>query len=184
LLPGPPEIGPPVSWFHGVWVSAPEEEPVDWFDELDALRRSIRCVRRFRDGSLRAYSYTTLHWRDHMPEGSLPSLEEINSNPEFRAKEITKDEFDLVWEEANKQLKGFVSDSQDHHHKDEVTRWMVVHEDTHGNRGLTMSGLTESEADALLARFALNKPHKQEYYKFSYTASTRKEVILRERVLE
>jgi hypothetical protein len=119
-----------------------------------------------------------------MPEGALPSLEEINSNPAFRAKEITKDEFDVVWEEANTQLKGFVSDPQGHHHIDEVTRWMVVHEDTHGNRGLTMSGLTESEADALLARFALNKPHKQEYYKFSYTASTRREVILRERVLE
>ena len=61
---------------------------------------------------------------------------------------------------------------------------MVVHEDTHGNRGLTMSGLTESEADALLARFALNKPHKQECYKFLYTASTRREVILRAKVLE
>ena len=32
---------------------------------------------------------------------------------------------------------------------------MVVYEDTHGNRGLTKSGLTESEADAILARFAL-----------------------------
>jgi len=36
---------------------------------------------------------------------------------------------------------------------------MVVHEDTHGNRVLTKSGLTELEADAILARFALNKPH-------------------------
>ena len=45
----------------------------------------------------------------------------------------------------------------------EVTWWMVVHEDTHGNRGLTKCGLTEAEADAILARFALNNPHKQEY---------------------
>jgi len=175
LLPGPPELGPPVSWVHGVWVSAPEDEPVDWFDELDALRWSIRCVRRFRDGSLRACSYATSDWRDQMPEAPIPSLEEINGNPEFRAKEITKEEFEILWEEAN---------PQGHHHVDEVTWWMVVHEDTHGNRGLTKSGLTESEADAILARFALNKPHKQEYYKFSYTPSTRKQVILRERVLE
>jgi len=175
LLPGPPELGPPVSWVHGVWVSAPEDEPVDWFDELDALRWSIRCVRRFRDGSVRACSYATSDWRDQMPEAPIPSLEEINGNPEFRAKEITKEEFEILWEEAN---------PQGHHHVDEVTWWMVVHEDTHGNRGLTKSGLTESEADAILARFALNKPHKQEYYKFSYTPSTRKQVILRERVLE
>ena len=39
---------------------------------------------------------------------------------------------------------------------------MVVHEDTHGNRGLTKCGLTEAEGDAILARFALNDPHKQE----------------------
>ena len=175
MLPGPPELGPPVSWVHGVWVSAPEDEPVDWFDELDALRWSIRCVRRFRDGSVRACSYATSDWRDQMPEAPIPSLEEINGNPEFRAKEITKEEFEILWEEAN---------PQGHHHVDEVTWWMVVHEDTHGNRGLTKSGLTESEADAILARFALNKPHKQEYYKFSYTPSTRKQVILRERVLE
>jgi hypothetical protein len=61
---------------------------------------------------------------------------------------------------------------------------MVVHEDTHGNRGLTKSGLTEAEADEILRRFAMNRPQKQEYYKFSYTPSTRKEVILRERVRE
>jgi hypothetical protein len=66
----------------------------------------------------------------------------------------------------------------------EVTRWMIVHEDTHGNRVLTKSGLTEIEADEILRRFAMNRPHKQEYYKFSYTASTRREVILRERVCE
>ena len=40
----------------------------------------------------------------------------------------------------------------------EVTWWMVVHEGTHGNRGQTKCGLTEVEADAILARFALNNP--------------------------
>jgi hypothetical protein len=121
---------------------------------------------------MRACSYASSNWRDEMPEAPVPPLEEINSNPEFRAKEITKEEFEILWAEANTP--------QGHG----VTLWMVVHEDTHGNRGLTKSGLTESEADAILARFALNKPHKQAYYKFSYTPSTRKRVILRERILE
>jgi len=119
-----------------------------------------------------------------MPEAPIPPLKEINSNPEFRAKEITKEEFEILWEAANTLRKALVSDPQGHHHTDEVTLWMVVHEDTHGSRGLTKCGLTEAQADAILARFALNKPHKQEYYKFSYTPSTRRQVILRERVLE
>src|SRR5882724_2497942 len=57
ILPGAPELGPPACYFHGVWVGAPEDEAVEWYDELDALRWSIRCVRKFRDGSLKAYSY-------------------------------------------------------------------------------------------------------------------------------
>jgi hypothetical protein len=69
-------------------------------------------------------------------------------------------------------------------HMDQVTRWMVVHKDTHGNRGLTKSGLTEGESGEFLRRFAMNKPHNQEYYKVSYTPSTRKEVIVREGVRE
>lgn len=44
LLPEAPELGPPASYFHGIWVDAPEEEAVEWYDELDALRWSIRCV--------------------------------------------------------------------------------------------------------------------------------------------
>ena len=33
------------------------------FDELDAERWPIRCVRRFRDGALKAYSYASPDWR-------------------------------------------------------------------------------------------------------------------------
>jgi len=66
----------------------------------------------------------------------------------------------------------------------EVVRWMVVHEDTHGNRDLIKSNLSEFEADALMARYMKDYQHKQEYYKFSYTASTRKQVMLDERLRE
>jgi Domain of unknown function (DUF6881) len=102
LLPGPPELGPPVSWFHGVWVSAADEEPVEWYDELDAQRWSIRCVRKFRDGPLKAYSYASPNWRSEMPEGPIPPVEEINENPDFLAKEISRDEFQAIWEEATR----------------------------------------------------------------------------------
>jgi hypothetical protein len=103
LLPETPELGPPASYFHGTWIGAPEEEAVEWYDELDAERWSIRCVRKFRDGSLRAFSYASADWRCQMPDQPLPPVEEINQNLDFLAREITKAEFETVWEEAQAQ---------------------------------------------------------------------------------
>src|ERR1043166_7129706 len=53
-LPGPPELGPPDSYFYGVWIDATEDEPREYYDELDADRWSIRCVRKYRDGRFEA----------------------------------------------------------------------------------------------------------------------------------
>jgi hypothetical protein len=105
LLPGPPELEPPVSWFHAVWVSGPDDEAVEWYDELDALRWSIRCVRKFRNGTLRAYSYASPDWPFEMPDQPFPPLEEINENPDFVAREISKQEFEVAWEEAAREMK-------------------------------------------------------------------------------
>lgn len=96
LLPDPPDLGPPASWFHAVWIGAPDDDPVEWFDELDAERWSIRCVRKFRDGSLKAYSYASPASRHQMPEVPIPPLEEINENTDFTAKEISKAEFEAI----------------------------------------------------------------------------------------
>jgi hypothetical protein len=100
ILLGAPELGPPSSYFLGVWVGAPEDEAFEWYDELDASRWSIRCVRKFRDGSLKAHSYASADWRDTMPDQPLPPLEEINENADFIGKEITKAEFEDVWKRA------------------------------------------------------------------------------------
>ena len=104
MLPGPPDLGQPASWVHGVWASAPEDEPVEWFDELDALRWSIRCARRFRDGSLKAYSYASPDWRHAMSDQPIPPIEEINENPDFLAREISREEFEVVWERATRDM--------------------------------------------------------------------------------
>ena len=99
-LPGPPKLGPPEGYFHGVWFAAKEDEPIEYYDELDASRWSIRCVRKYRDGRLEAFSYASDNWRDKMPESSLPLVEVINQNPEFAAREISKDEFEAIWSQA------------------------------------------------------------------------------------
>jgi hypothetical protein len=95
-------VGPADSYFHAVWIDAQEDEPIEWFDELDASRLSIRCVRKYRDGRLEAYSYASGNWRDVMPEGSFPPLAVINRDPQFVAKEISKSEFEFVWDQAKR----------------------------------------------------------------------------------
>src|SRR5262249_4729750 len=104
-LPGRSEFGPPVSWVHGVWVSGPDDEPVEWYDELDAQRWSIRCVRKFRDGSLQAYSIGSPNWQYEMPDQPFPSVKEINEDPDFVAREISKQEFEVAWEDAAREMK-------------------------------------------------------------------------------
>jgi hypothetical protein len=101
-LPGPPELGPPDSYFYGVWIDATEDEPREYYDELDADRWSIRCVRKYRDGRFEAYSYVSENWRDVMPETPIPPLADINDQEKFSAKEISKAEFEAVWDQANR----------------------------------------------------------------------------------
>jgi len=37
-----------------------------------------------------------------MPEGEVPSISDINRDPQFCAKDISKAEFESVWKEANR----------------------------------------------------------------------------------
>ena len=101
-LPPPPCLGPADSYFHAVWFGASEDEPVEHYAELDADRYSIRCVRKYRDGRLDACSYASDNWRDEMSEGLFPPIAEINRDPEFSAKEISKSEFEAAWSQANR----------------------------------------------------------------------------------
>ncbi len=101
-LPGPPELGPADSYFYSVWIDAPVDEPREYYDELDADRWSIRCVRKYRDGRFEAYSYASDNWRDVMPEVPMPPLADINAQEQFSAKVISKAEFETVWDQANR----------------------------------------------------------------------------------
>ncbi|MGH1349426.1 MAG: DUF6881 domain-containing protein [Methyloligellaceae bacterium] len=96
----PSKPGLAESWFFGTWLTASEDEPYQYYDELDNERWTIRCVRKYRDGTLIANSYDDENWRDTMPEGPIPSLKEINSNAEFIARDISKSDFETIWKKA------------------------------------------------------------------------------------
>ena len=99
-LPGPPCLGPADSYFYAFWTNPADDQPNEYYDELDATRWSIRCVRKYRDGRLEAHSYGSDNWRDGMPDAAVPPIETINQNPEFRAKEISRAEFEEIWSRA------------------------------------------------------------------------------------
>jgi len=100
LLPGPPTLGPAASYFFCIWFSAGENDPVEFYDELDASRWSIRIVRKYRDGRIQAHSYDSDNWRDVMPECPEPPLDMINKDTQFAAFEISRAEFEEVWSRA------------------------------------------------------------------------------------
>lgn len=101
LLGLPPGLGPPVSYIHVIWLAAFPGDPHEYYDELDADRWSIRCVRVFRDRSLTRFSYRRKNWRDVMPEAAIDTPEIINRDSQFRARDITREEFETVWRSAN-----------------------------------------------------------------------------------
>lgn len=106
-FPGPPKMGPPASHFYCLWIEARDgdpvryaDDPVEFYDELDAERWSIRCVRIFRDGMAKAHCYANPDWRHVMPEAPFPPADEFSQQAGFLAKEITAEEFEAVWRAA------------------------------------------------------------------------------------
>jgi hypothetical protein len=97
----PPKLGPPQHYIHVVWLDAPEGEPSEYFDELDGQRWTIRCVRKFADGSLAAFSYDTPNWADVMPAADVPPSEIIDQDPQFSARDISAEDFATIWKTAS-----------------------------------------------------------------------------------
>lgn len=72
----------------------------------------------------------------------------------------------------------------------EITLWMVVAENgMYYTRRLVVDGLSNEQAEKRKDAFRDEKSnpehyHKVEYYVFSYTPSTKKEVLERERIVQ
>jgi hypothetical protein len=100
MISSPPKLGPPTSYIHAIWHTASDDEPVAYLDELDADRWSIRCIRKFANGATRAFSHDHPNWRDVMPEAAFPQTAAINADPQFTAREISREEFEIAWQQA------------------------------------------------------------------------------------
>jgi hypothetical protein len=79
------------------WNAAGLGQPVTYIDEIDEHRWSLRCIRLFADGSQQAFTNSSYNWRNLMPEAAIPPLAEINADPQFKARRISKKQFEALW---------------------------------------------------------------------------------------
>jgi len=86
-----------VTWEHNF-----KDEPKEFYMELDDRRFQERVLEIFEDGGV-VYATTTEEFNTFLAKESYPSIEEINSTEEFRATSITKEEFEKVWKDREKQ---------------------------------------------------------------------------------
>jgi hypothetical protein len=85
-----------VDWHH-----EHADEPVRLFSEVDSAGWENRKVEEFRDGRKCFASALTQSGSTRLGEEAIPSIAEIAKDREFSPREISKEEFERVWLEAN-----------------------------------------------------------------------------------
>lgn len=88
------------SWIHDL-----DDEPILTYHELDDNRNELRKIEIYKDESFGLADLTFEFGGARLGLEPVPTIDEINSDPEFVAQVINKEEFDEVWEEYNNYLK-------------------------------------------------------------------------------
>ena len=78
------------------WLHKNADDPVDLYSELDGERYEVRKVEVFADGR-RGFADATEEKGSMLGTMPVPSLDEINTSPEFEAREISEEEFQRIW---------------------------------------------------------------------------------------
>ncbi len=93
-------LGPPIHYIHVIWLAAGANDPQEYYDELDEGRWSIRGVRLYRGDKYECFSHDSPDWRDVMPEAAIDEPDVINRDTQFRARAISRQEFETAWDAA------------------------------------------------------------------------------------
>jgi hypothetical protein len=81
-----------VSWFHEF-----REEPIRLVSELDEQRYEVRKIEFFRDGSVGVASLLKATRGTQLGCERMPSLAQINSDPQFSGSPIDVESFEALW---------------------------------------------------------------------------------------
>ena len=85
-------------YLHVQWVHDHPDEPVEIYSEINDDRWELRKVELFPDGSAGFASSTEGMGSTMLSVEPLPAVEEIGSDPQFKPVEISREEFEKVWE--------------------------------------------------------------------------------------
>lgn len=95
------EAGEPANTYLRVrWLHTHAEDPTLLYSELDEARWEVRKVEIYADGRV---TYATGNGRSgttRLGDAAVPPLAELAAMPEFEPVEITRAEFDAVWDDA------------------------------------------------------------------------------------
>ncbi len=80
------------------WKHTDLDFPILLYSELDDERWEVRKVEVYLDGHKDYASMDDESGSTWLGEASVPPLNEINSSPEFEASEISRYQFERVWE--------------------------------------------------------------------------------------
>ncbi|MEJ5028989.1 DUF6881 domain-containing protein [Comamonas sp. MYb69] len=87
----------PHQYIDVIWSHDSLEYPVRLVSELSADRCELRKLEFFRDGTVDAADIDRETSRTRLGIGGIPSLDEINQDPQFLATAIHQDHFDRLW---------------------------------------------------------------------------------------
>ncbi|MBO7885737.1 MULTISPECIES: DUF6881 domain-containing protein [Burkholderia] len=79
------------------WKHTHNEEPIRLASVLDGDRYEVRKLEFFRDGSVGFADTTRSSLGTRLGTFPVPSLIEINTDPEFEAQEIALEVFEALW---------------------------------------------------------------------------------------
>ena len=80
-----------------IWLHDFPDEPIELYSELDDDSWEVRKIEYFRDGFIGLADATGSTGRTCLGLEPVPPAAEIARNPEFRAVEIGREEFEGVW---------------------------------------------------------------------------------------
>jgi hypothetical protein len=85
------------------WVHSFPDEPRVLYSEIDDERWETRKVEEFREGRLGFAAAEMSAEGTKLGEEPIPALAEIGSDPQFQPVEITRAEFEAIWQKATQQ---------------------------------------------------------------------------------
>ncbi|WP_133637026.1 DUF6881 domain-containing protein [Zavarzinia compransoris] len=88
------------SYIHVRWLHSSSDFPVDLWCELDADRQEVRKVEIWLDGRVGYVSLAGGTRDTELSQDPVPSMEDLDLDPEFQAEAITKADFETCWIDA------------------------------------------------------------------------------------